>query len=135
MMVTNEIPPVRENNRPFVDRRKKPDWVSRSASAVAVLGWLLAFVSVLMLDRARPLTGDLWSNIFGETVVSSWNTALLLWSLIAIFASLIACCIGLFFNKARQKRKTDRYSKLLVVLSVFSLFFTVLIIINHVRYV
>ena len=112
--------------RKFVDRRKRKDWVVRSVTIVAALGWILALTALLLIDRASPAQEDFITRFLNVSVVSYWDTALLRGAFAAIIASFIICVVGLILNATRQRRKTDRYNKLLIALSIASVVMLVL---------
>ena len=117
--------------RQFVERRRKPDILVRSVMVIAVIGWLSAVAALVMLDRARPVGENFFTRFFDVTVVSSWNTSLLRWAFAAIMASLIASALGLIVSVTRKRRKSDRYSKLLIALSIVSALLLILFILSY----
>ena len=121
-------------SRPYVDRRKRPDCVVRSVTVVAVLGWLGAITALVLLDRARPAEADLFTRLLDITIESSWNTSMLRWSLTLILASFVATSVGFILNATRKKRKTDKYSKLLITLGALSIVFIAVFLINYAGY-
>lgn len=105
---------------PQGDNRRKPkkDWVSAFVTLSSGIGWVGAFVIVLMLDRASPARETFWDRITGNPVRSYWNTQMLRWSLAVIIVVFAICLIGLACNGARMSRKGDRIYPPLVVLTV-----------------
>ena len=120
--------------RKYVERRKKQDWVVRSVSVIAVIGWILAFIALLFLDRASPLQENFITRFLSVNVVSFWNTSLLRSAFAAILASFIACVVGFVLNASRHRRKSDRFNKLLIAIGVASTVMLVLYLINFSRY-
>ena len=121
-------------SRKFVERRKKKDWVVQSVTVVTVLGWIGAFIALLLIDRASPAQENFITRFLDVNVVSFWNTALLRGAFIAISASFIVCVAGIVLNATRHRRKTDRYNKLLIAISIASTVLLVLYLVNFYRY-
>lgn len=107
--------------RVFVERRRKKDWVSRSVGIIAVFAWICAFVSMLLIDKAKPETEDFFSRVLHISVRSSWNYALMRIGVGALAIAFVSCIIGFFVNKSRHHRKTDQYNKSIIVLGIITL--------------
>ena len=118
----------------FVDRRKRPNWIVRIVSAVAILGWLSTFLALLFIDRASPAQEDFITRFLSVSVVSYWNSSLLRWAFIATIVSVVACALGIVLNVSFHRRKTDRYSKQLFVITVASVALLVFFLLNFYAY-
>ena len=117
----NQMPinlPVRSAK--FVDRRKRPNWIVRIVSALAILGWIGVFVALLFIDKAAPAQENFITIYLGETVVGYWKQSMLRGAFAATLISFLVCIIGLVINAVFHRRKTDRYSKLLISVSIVS---------------
>ena len=108
------------NTPKIVERRKKQDWVVRSVTILAIVGWICALVALLFIQRASPAQENLITRILNIDVSSFWNVAMIRDAFIAILASFLICVIGFVFNLSRHRRKTDRYNKLLIVIGILS---------------
>ena len=128
------LTPENGERRRSSDRRKKQDWVVRSVTIIAALGWILALTALMMIDRASPAQEDLFTRVFDVTVVSYWNTSLLRSAFAATLASFVVCVIGIIANIARHRRKTDRFNKLLITISAVSTVIFVLYLVNYSQY-
>ena len=118
----------------YEDRRKKADWVVRSVTIVAAIGWVLALFALLLVDRASPIGDNFITRFLDITVVSYWNTSLLRVAFAMTLASLVVCVAGVILNAARHRRKTDRYNKLLISITVASSVLFALYLIFFARY-
>ena len=116
------------------ERRRSPDWITRSITAVTVLGWLCAVISVVLLELARPAGENLFAGLLDEPAVSHWDISMLIWAYSAIMLSLVTSALGFIFNTTRLRRKSDRYNKLLITLCVVSAVLVVLFLLNYSRY-
>ena len=122
-------------SRRNVDRRRRKDWVVRSVTVIAVLGWICAITALFLMDRASPPKRyELVAAIHGGTAVGYWNTALLRWAFVATLASFVVCVIGFVANVTRHRRKTDRFNKLLITIGIISTCIFAYYLINFARY-
>ena len=120
--------------RQFVERRKRPDWIVRSVTVIAILGWACAMIALMLIDRASPLQENFLTRFLKVQIVSTWNTSMLRWAFVASLASVVTCVVGLILNASRQRRKTDRFNKLLIVISVISGALFIFYLANFARY-
>ena len=133
---------VHENSRPTTERRgRKPNWYSRIATIIATAGWLSAVISLVLIDRAQPPGETILTRIARERQgvaappLVGWDASMLRVALIALIASLVACGLGLLLSNLRMKRKSDRQNKLLISLSIVSVFMTVIFLVFFARYI
>ena len=125
-----------ERPRQWVERSRKPDWVLRSVTVIALIGWIIAMAALALYYLGTPKNssiGDVINLIrpIGDRVTNPPNPGLLLWTFIAVVASCVACAIGFILNITRHKRKTDKFNKLLITLSAVSVIFLIVILINY----
>ena len=118
----------------YAERRRKKDWVVRSVSVIAAIGWFLSLLSLLLIDRASPQQQNFLTRFLDIRVVSSWNSAMLRIAFAMVLASCVTCIIGFILNAARHRRKSDRYSKLLITVSIVSAVMFVLYLVFFARY-
>jgi len=116
------------------ERRKKQDWIVRSVTLITILGWICALVALLLIDRASPSHENLFTRFLNVNVASYWNSTLLRGAFIAILASFLVSVIGFIFNASRQRRKTDRYNKLLIIIGIASTVVLVFYLVNFSAY-
>ena len=97
----------RERGGSFQERRKKADWLVKSATIMSLFAWTVAFIVWVVLDIASP---DRWLNYRGADVGRSyWDERLLVIAFVMLLASLFICIVAFLFNKLRMRRKTDKY--------------------------
>ena len=120
--------------RRYTERRKKQDWVVRSVTIIAVLGWICAMVALLLIDRASPAQENLITRLLNVTVVSYWNTSMLRGAFVAVLASFVISIAGFFLNMSRHRRKTDKYNKLLITICILSTVIFVFYMVSFFRY-
>ena len=114
-----------------VELRQKPDAIYRTVTWIAILGWISAIAAFVLLDRAKPLSSNFLTRLLDITVTSRWNTSMLRWAYGAIMGSLVASAAGLILSTSRKRRKTDRYSKLLITLAIVSVILMALFLIRY----
>ena len=124
--------PVRATK--YVDRRKRPNWIVRIVSALAALGWIGVFVALLFIDKAAPAQENFITIYLGETVIGYWKKSMLQGAFAATLSSFVICIVGLIINAVFHRRKTDRYSKLLIAVSIVSTVILVIYLINFSGY-
>ncbi|MCL2125660.1 MAG: hypothetical protein FWH33_06700 [Oscillospiraceae bacterium] len=120
--------------RKYVERRKKQDWVVRSVTIIAIIGWISALFAFLLIQRASPLHENFITRILNVDVASYWNSAMLRGAFIAILVSFLISLIGFLFNMTRHRRKTDKYNKLLITIGVLSVIVLVVFLVLFARY-
>jgi len=113
--------PVVEERRVFVERRKGPDIVVKTVWVVSAVSWLLIMIALALSDWASPETETFFDRYLGKTVRTYWDENLLWYAFIVFLINFIICVIGFILNLQRQKRKTDRISKSIIVLGLASL--------------
>jgi len=118
----------------FVDRRKRPNWIVRIVSVIAVLGWAGVVAAFLLIDRASPAQENFITRFLQVNVASYWNTSLLRWAFAATLVSVVACILGMILNVAFHRRKTDKYSKLLITITAVSIVVVVFFLLNFAAY-
>jgi len=110
----------------YQERRRKVDWVVKMATILSLVSWLNAIAVWFVLDFASPERETFFSSlarsnrtIFGsqETVIrTEWDGPLVLIAFIMLIVSLAVCVAAFFFNKARMRRKTDKYRKSIIII-------------------
>ena len=102
------------NSSQYQNRRKKADWLVKSAAALSIVAWFVAFAVWLLLDVASP---DMWLNYRGNEVGNAnWDDNLLSMVFLLLLLSLAICIVAFVFNKLRMRRKTDKYRKSVFVI-------------------
>jgi len=114
----------------YIERRKKKDWIVKAVPVISVIGWLSAFVSLSFLDAAQPAKETFWSSIYSVRIVSFWNPLMLQLSLIMAVEVFLVCLLGFMFNLMRHRRKTDRFSKSILILWPLSVFYIAYLLIR-----
>ncbi|MCL1829601.1 MAG: hypothetical protein FWG32_08965 [Oscillospiraceae bacterium] len=123
MIVTaNDISKNNANSRRYAERRNKPDWVVKSVSVIAVLGWIGAIAALAYYSIAMPSRGyNLPEAVAGHAAPATYlNVGALNAAFISILVSFFICLIGLLVNMTRHRRKTDRFNKSVIILGGIS---------------
>jgi hypothetical protein len=121
-------------DRPGVERRRRDDWVTRAITVFTGAGWLLAFLMFVLFGAAQPDTPIFLTRLFHHQVDTRWNVMYLWLTLIFLIAAFVACIFGVIFNLMRYRRKTDRFNKPLIFLSVVAAVGITMFLIRFWRY-
>ena len=116
------------------DRRRRADLISRSVTAVTILGCACAVLALVLLEIARPTGENFITGLLDQSDATLWNSSLLVWAYAAIMLALLTSVVGLIFNTVRLRRRADRFNKLLIALCVISALLVVLFLVNYSRY-
>jgi len=104
----------------YFNRRKGPDpWVKFLKAASAIV-WGVMLLILLIVDRAKPEVESFFRRTFRVTLPQNWENS---FHDYAFWLSLLAFAFSLFallINKQRHRRKTDKYSKSLITMLIFS---------------
>ncbi len=105
-----------------LDRRKGPDpWV-KALEWLGVVGWLLMFAALFIIDRAKPQAEKFLVKATKVEASTTWNqeltTALFYLMIFGLFISII----GIAINSKRYRRKDDRFRITLIMLGIISIF-------------
>ena len=98
------------------NRRKKADWVTKMATILSFVSWVVAFVVLIVLDRAQPEKHHLFTRFYNTEVREYWESPLLSVALMLLIAALAICIFAFIFNMLRMKRKTDKYKKSIIII-------------------
>lgn len=105
----------------FRDRRKGPDGWIKFLHFASALAWGILLLVLLIMDKAKPEFENFFSRIFHVTLRLNWDVRLLNY---AFYLSLFMFGFSLFahmVNRKRSRRKSDRYSKSIIMAIFFSL--------------
>ena len=105
----------------FNERRKKADWVVKMATILSLAAWLVAFAVWIVLDSASPEKTTFFTQFFGASVRSYWDTSLLPVAFALLVVSLCTCIIAFVFNMLRMRRKTDKYRKSIIIIGAITI--------------
>ncbi len=110
-----------DNKPTFVERRKGPDIIVKIVWLVSAVSWLLIIIALAFADKAKPENETFFDRYLGKTARSYWDEELLRYAFIIFIINLIICIVGFVLNLQRQKRKTDKISKSIILLGIASL--------------
>jgi hypothetical protein len=109
-----------DETHPFVEKRKRRDWEAKAITVFNLTGWGFAILTAMLLSHAQPEKENFITRILNITLPHVWNRRLLWISFTMLVSAFVSCAIGLVFNVMRYRRKSDHFSKPLVVLGVIS---------------
>lgn len=100
------------------ERRHGPDKVIKCINYIALCGWVLALISVVIIYLAKP--GYYWDRKQEVGNPYTWNYDLAQWYCVVMFLCFLTSIIGICVNKKRVKRKKDSYCFNLIILAAIS---------------
>lgn len=110
-----------ELKKVFTDRRRGPDVVVKAVWWTVGISWVLIFITLMVTDKAQPISKTLFDRLLAVSVRDYWDENLLQYAFFILLMNLVACIIGFILNMMRQKRKTDKISKSILVISAVTL--------------
>jgi len=102
------------------ERRQGPDLLCKAIRAIGLFSSLLLVLSMLLIDRAKPRIETFFDRLLGVQLRSNWDRNLLEVNRQVVTAILLLSLLGLLINFFRSRRKSDRYSRTLLLLSIIS---------------
>jgi hypothetical protein len=94
--------------------------MAKAISVFTGIGWLFAMAMLLLFSKAQPGTENFITRILNIQVDTYYNSRFLWLSLYSLIAAFVFCLFGVLFTIMRSRRKTDRFNKPLIFLSVMS---------------
>ncbi|MCL1987334.1 MAG: hypothetical protein FWG64_05115 [Firmicutes bacterium] len=114
----------------FEERRKQADLVTRLATILAIVSWLIIIVAFVLIDTASPVQENLLTRLFAEDGVRTvWDINFIRATIVLLVISFIVCVAAFLFNKMRMRRKTDHYKKSIIISGFINLIAIVVLII------
>lgn len=110
-----------ELKKVFTERRRGPDAVIKAVWWTVGISWVLIITALLITSEAQPKFETFVDRMLKVSVRNYWDIDLLRYAFYVLLLNLAACIVGFVLNILRQKRKTDKISKSIIVLSVITL--------------
>ncbi len=98
------------------NRRRGPDFMIKCINFTALICWIIIFVIFVIVSISKPPPG----SYLGKGLAKTWNVELMQYAFYLMFPLLLIGIIGLIINTSRHQRKTDTYSKSLILSLVLS---------------
>ena len=90
------------------EKRNGKDIYIKSMSWFAAAGWLLMFVTLCLIEKAKPQHETFLDRFFDISVRSAWNKELVLITFWLILIGFTIGIIGIIINLRRMRRKDDK---------------------------
>jgi len=107
-------------NDQTIDRRQGPDLLCKAIRAIGLFCSLLLVLSLLLIDRAKPRIETFFDRLLGVHLRTNWDNYLLEINLYVVAVILLLSLSGLLVNSFRTRRKSDHYSRTLLLLTIIS---------------
>jgi fumarate reductase subunit C len=119
-------------NRPFIEKRRKPDALIRLVTVISTIGWFMVMICSAITIYAKPEQTNMFYQMFNVPLRSRWNYSLLDIVFILLIFLFILSIFGIIMNAMRQRRKTDKMNKSLIFQAVMSLVGMIILIVNAI---
>jgi hypothetical protein len=107
--------------RTFVERRRGPDIVIKAVWWIIGISWLMILSAYAITSKAQPQLETIIERSRNDSVRKYLDRNLLEYALYVLVINLIVCIIGFVLNMLRQRRKTDKISKSILVLGAITI--------------
>lgn len=123
---------MQDLNRPYIERRKKPDGIIKLVNITSTIGWLLIILCSGITIYAKPEQTNMFYKMFNVPVRNYWNYSLLNLVFILLVFLLILSLAGILLNAMRHRRKTDRMNKSLIFQAIMSFFGIIILLLDSI---
>ena len=107
--------------RVFTERRRGPDVVVKAVWWATGISWILIITALTITGEAQPQHENFIDRLYNVTVRSNWDRSLLAYVFYILLINLATCIFGFILNMLRQRRKTDKVSKSILILGFITL--------------
>ncbi len=97
------------NRRSIQNRRKGPDFWTRTMRWMAVTVWGLMLTALFILGWAKPQVETFFDRYYHLSLRSTWNMDLASYIFTCMTAGLLLSLAGLIINHRRHRRQNDEY--------------------------
>ena len=104
------------------ERRKGPDLWVKVLGWFAVFGWFLMFIVLIIIDKAKPESENMYTRSANVEVRTTWDQGLTNYIFYLMISGLCISIIGLVLNSRRHHRANDRFRLTLILLGIISFF-------------
>ncbi len=109
------------NTSKSADRRHGADIVVRAISWCSYASWALTVIVFLVIGSAKPAGDDFFSRLLDTRTNHYWSYDLLQLAAWLMLACFLLCLVGIILCSRRNRRRTDRLPRSLVVICIGSL--------------
>jgi hypothetical protein len=110
-----------EEEKIFIERRKGPDAVIKTVWWISGISWVLIIAAITFTGLAKPESETFFDRFFNIRIRDYWDYNLLRYVFVILLLNFVTCIVGFILNLFRQKRKTDRINKSVILLAAVSL--------------
>ncbi len=115
-----------------VERRRGPDFLLKLIHWIAISGWVLMLVGLILFGKAKPQSPSFFDRLMKVPIKSNWDQGLIQNIIILMLVILSSCTIGLLINSQRIKRRDDHFNYSLIILGVVA-GFVILLFLFYLR--
>lgn len=109
-----------KNGKVIEQRRQGADLWVKIIHWLGVCVWVLMIVVLMLTDKARPPMATFLDRVLQVELRTTWDLGLVRYACFLMIIILCLCTAGFFINSKRHQRKSDRYSRSLIVMGSLS---------------
>jgi len=100
---------MEEKSKNFVERRKGPDLLLKLINVIVFFSWLLIIAILTITAKAGPESATFFDRLLQVDIRNTWDAGLAQYMFYLMLVLLLLCVLGIAFNAARHRRRSDRY--------------------------
>ncbi len=110
-----------EENKKSYNRRTGPDIWVKLRRIFAIIIWPVLFITLLLLDFAKPQVETFFDRLYNINIRDSWNTEFTNYIFILMIIGFFSSILGLIISSKRNRRRSDKYPFSFIFMAVLSL--------------
>ena len=101
-----------------IERRQGPDLICRAFSGLAIAGWLLFLIAMVLAHYAKPEMDTGLVRYWGITIRDEWHPLLTAFLQYCLLAAALISGLSIVLNRLRLRRRSDHLHLNIVLLLV-----------------
>lgn len=101
-------------------RRRGPDIWVKLISWFEIISWVILFITLYVITKAKPQVENFFDKFLKVSLRKTWDLELAQYAFYLMIILLTLSICALVVNSKRHRRKSDRYSFTLILMSMVS---------------
>ncbi len=110
-----------EDKKKSYNRRTGPDLWVKLRRIFAIIIWPVLFITLLLLDFAKPQVETFFDRLYNINIRNSWNTEFTTYIFFLMIVGLFSSILGLVISAKRNRRRSDKYPFSFIFMAILSL--------------